>query len=257
MKPPSTTKVGIVARGGYQAEAHYFLCGLGIKEKAALFERQIRHVLDEREYSCLKFSTNGSCPENPSNQDAATVDLRIFAQSRSKETLSPLKFLKPIVDNIMQSYPGATFHTDTRQAFPKEFYEYWVSIIPQTAIKHACHLPWKGQHVEIPPPIDTAAFVYKQPTYETSDPINPASLGPAIKAPLGYIVHARSGDKGSDSNVGFFVRNSGEWDWLRSLLTVNKIRELLGDDDKGKPIFRFELPHLHGRQLSHYGSAKH
>ncbi|KAK6206950.1 hypothetical protein QIS74_13438 [Colletotrichum tabaci] len=244
IKPPPTTKVGITAKGGYQAEAHYFLCGLDIAEKAALFERQLRHVLDEASFSCLKFRTNGSCPENPSNQDAATVDLRIFAQARDQEALSPLRFLKPIVDNIMQSYPGATFHLDTRQAFAKEYYEYWVSIIPQSAARHVCHLPWKAGRVEIEPPADTVEFVYEQPTYETESPVNLSSLGPATTAPLGYVVHARSGDKGSDSNVGFFVRNADEWDWLRSLLTVSKIRELLGEDDKGKPIFRFELPHL-------------
>ncbi|KAF6823851.1 duf1446 domain-containing protein [Colletotrichum plurivorum] len=245
-KPPPTTKVGITAKGGYQAEAHYFLCGLDIPEKAALFERQMRHVLDESQFTCLKFRTNGSCPENPSNQDAATVDLRVFAQSRSAEALSPLNFLKPMLDNIMQSYPGATFHMDTRQALPKEFYEYWVSIIPQAAAKHVCHLPWKdGRAVVIDPPTDTVEFRHSQPTYETAGPVSLTSFGPATRAPLGYVVQARSGDKGSDSNVGFFVRNGDEWDWLRSLLTVNRIRGLLGDDDKGKPIYRFELPHLH------------
>ncbi|KAI8296292.1 hypothetical protein K4K56_006266 [Colletotrichum sp. SAR 10_98] len=245
IKPPPTTKVGITAKGGFQAEAHYFLCGLDIPEKAALFERQLRHVFDESKFSCLKFRTNGSCPVNPSNQDAATVDLRIFAQARDEDTLSPLKFLKPMVDNIMQSYPGATFHMDTRQAFPREYYEYWVSIIPQSAAKHVCHLPWKSQRVNIDPPSDTIEYVYNQPTYETKDPISMTTLGPTTRAPLGYVVHARSGDKGSDSNVGFFMRNADEWDWLRSILTVSKIRELLGEDDMGKPIFRFELPHLH------------
>ncbi|KAF7557756.1 hypothetical protein G7Z17_g492 [Cylindrodendrum hubeiense] len=46
-KPPPTTKVGITAKGGFQAEAHYFLCGLDIEEKAALLERQLfcRRVL--------------------------------------------------------------------------------------------------------------------------------------------------------------------------------------------------------------------
>ena len=55
----------------------------------------------------------------------------------------------------------------------------------------------------------------------------------------------RSGDKCSDCNCGFFVRHDDEWDWLRSFLTVAKIRELLGpEEDKGKPIDRFELPNI-------------
>jgi len=41
------------------------------------------------------------------------------------------------------------------------------------------------------------------------------------------------------------VRHADEWDWLRSLLTVAKIRELLGpEEDKGKPIDRFEMPNI-------------
>ncbi|KAK1763972.1 hypothetical protein QBC33DRAFT_613409 [Phialemonium atrogriseum] len=244
IKPPPTTKVGITARGGYQAEAHYFLCGLDIEEKAALLERQIRHLLDESRYHCLKFRVNGRCPDNPSSQDAATVDFRIFAQSRDESALAVEAFLRPITDVIMQSYPGATFGVDARQAVPKPYYEYWVSLIPQSFAKHVCHVPHMGLHVSIEPPTDTADFLHSQPTYETRNPVDLAKLGPTTKAPLGYITHARSGDKGSDANVGFFVRSADEWDWLRSVLTVDKIRELLGEDDTGKPIFRFELPRL-------------
>lgn len=40
------------------------------------------------------------------------------------------------------------------------------------------------------------------------------------------------------------MRRSDEWDWLRSFLTVDKIKELLGAEYKGKPIDRFELPNL-------------
>lgn len=246
MKPPPTTKVGITANGGFQAEAHYFLCGLDIEEKATMIEKQVRAVLDESKYHCLKFRVNGRCPENPRNQDAATVDLRIFAQAKKKEDLEISRFLRPITDQIMQSYPGATFGIDARQALPKPYHEYWVSLLPQASVKHIVYMPFKGLEVPIPAPEDTLDFVQSQPSYETTNPIDVFSLGPTTKAPLGYVVHARSGDKGSDCNVGFFVRRSDEWNWLRSLLTVQKVRELLGEDDTGKPIFRFELPNITG-----------
>ncbi|RKK92414.1 hypothetical protein BFJ68_g2298 [Fusarium oxysporum] len=244
LKPPPTTKVGITAKGGYQAEAHYFLCGLDIEEKAALLERQVRAMLDESKFHCLKFRVNGRCPENPRSQDAATVDVRIFAQSRTEEALSTANFLRPVTDVIMQSYPGATFAVDARQAVPKPYYEYFVALLPQKDITHVAHVPEKGLEIPIAAPTDTQDFLYEQSTYETTSPVDLSSFGPTTRAPLGYIVHARSGDKGSDANVGFFVRNTDEWDWLRSVLTVNKIRELLGDDDTGKPIFRFELPNI-------------
>jgi hypothetical protein len=246
--PPPTTKVGITAKGGYQAEVHYFLCGLDIAEKAAMIERQIRDVLDESSFHTLVFRANGSCPEDPTNQDSATVDLRVFAQSEDESALSTENFLRPCTDVIMESYPGATFGTDLRQALPKPYYEYWVALIPQIKAKHSVVLPFKnGITVEIPAPTATVDFVREQPSYETQDPVDPTSWGPSVRSPLGYVVHARSGDKGSDANVGFFVRHEDEWDWLRSTLTVAKVKELLGRDYNGDRIFRFELPAIHGK----------
>ncbi|KAH7131711.1 hypothetical protein B0J13DRAFT_508808 [Dactylonectria estremocensis] len=244
MMPPPTTKVGITAKGGFQAEAHYFLCGLDIEEKAAFLERQIRVGLDESKYHCLKFRINGRCPANPRNQDAATVDFRIFAQAKNEEDLSKKNFFLPVTDTIMQTYPGATFAVDARQAAPKPYFEYWVALLPQSSIQQVCYVPSKGVETSISAPTNCQEFLYDQSTYETQDPIDLSALGPTTKAPLGYVVHARSGDKGSDANVGFFARNADEWDWLRSLLTVEKVRELLDEDDAGKPIFRFELQNI-------------
>lgn len=45
LPPPPTTKVGLTARGGYQAEVHWFLTGLDIPEKARMLEAQLRHNL--------------------------------------------------------------------------------------------------------------------------------------------------------------------------------------------------------------------
>lgn len=62
---------------------------------------------------------------------------------------------------------------------------------------------------------------------------------------MGWIVHARSGDKGSNANVGFWVRSSEEYEWLRSLLTVPFLEQLLGGEYReGRKIDRFELPGL-------------
>ena len=47
---------------------------------------------------------------------------------------------------------------------------------------------------------------------------------------LGDLVLARSGDKGSNLNCGFFVRTPKAWEWLRSFLSSAKIIELMGED---------------------------
>ena len=70
-------------------------------------------------------------------------------------------------------------------------------------------------------------------------------FGPTTRGPLGWIVHARSGDKGSNANVGLWVRHKDEWDWLRSLLSVETVKKLLADEYNGKKVDRFELPNMY------------
>lgn len=104
LPPPPTTKVGISSIAGYSAELHWAIVGLDIMEKAQLFERQLKLSFGEerlRKLSLLKFTTNGVAAENPTCQNDATVDFRIFAQARDKEDLSLQNFIRPVWDCIM------------------------------------------------------------------------------------------------------------------------------------------------------------
>ena len=64
-----------------------------------------------------------------------------------------------------------------------------------------------------------------------------------VVASLGEIVHARSGDKGGDANLGVWVRDREAWEWLRSTLTVDELRRLL-PETRDLAISRYELPNL-------------
>ncbi|KAL4957311.1 hypothetical protein BDW69DRAFT_191742 [Aspergillus filifer] len=265
--PPPTTKVGITARGGFQAEASYFLVGLDIDAKARMLEAQIRHLLApySSKYTVLRFSTLGSAPQNPSTQNSATVTFRVVVQARHAEDIAPNSFLRHVTDNIMQGYPGATFHLDMRQGFPKQIFEYYVTLLPQEDVKHQVHLPFKGNKVlDIPPPPKTRTYPLQQPvtilnldshrhtdsspsktqspSTISSSPVPHPNLspnlskpsnttntphGPTTRGPLGWLVHARSGDKGPDANCGFWVRHADEYDWLRETLSLENMAGLL------------------------------
>ncbi|KAM5341672.1 hypothetical protein ACJ41O_014703 [Fusarium nematophilum] len=247
---PSTTKVGITAFGGYQAEFHYYLVGLDLEEKAEWTERQIRHSIGDRikDLSCLRFSLNGYSPDNPRNQEVSTVDFRIFVQTKNKalvdkSTLDVPGFNRWCMENFLQSCPGATLGNDQRQSEGKPFYEYYVTLLPQSEVRHRVELPWAGRSIDIPVQKNVRPdYPRDQKSYETSDPVDLATFGPTTRGPLGWVVGGRSGDKASDANVGFYVRHDDEWDWLRSVLTVDKIHQLLEGSDKGKKIERFEIP---------------
>ena len=56
-------------------------------------------------------------------------------------------------------------------------------------------------------------------------------------------MHARSGDKGGDANLGVWVRDRAAWEWLTSTLTVDELRRLL-PETRQLAISRYELPNL-------------
>lgn len=252
LPPPPTTKVGCTALGGYQAEASWFLTGLDIEAKARMLESQIRLLLlpYSHKYTLLNFRVIGSAKPNSDTQDGATVIFRVFVQAPHPDDIAPNKFLRPIIDNIMQGYPGATFHLDFRQGIPKPYFEYYVTLLPQTSVQHVVH--FDSRTTTIPPPTQTHTFPIRQPSQPA--PLNPiplTSFGPTEHAPLGLIVNARSGDKGSDCNVGFWVRHADEYTWLINTLTIPTMTRLLGKeyDPHRRPkieIERFELPNLKG-----------
>jgi hypothetical protein len=129
---------------------------------------------------------------------------------------------------------------------PKPFMEMFPAVIPLSSIDHRALV---GQKIiPIPASVETTIYPVIRPSYETETLTDLASFGPAKSAPLGSIVHARSGDKANNSNIGFFVRNEDEYPWLQSLLTVEKLKDLLGDDwttgNTSKKIERCEFPNL-------------
>lgn len=258
----SLTRISISGFAGWQAEYHIYLVGLDIDAKCQMAEDQIRDELGPerlKKFSCLKFMRNGESPIDARNQDIATVDFRIFAQSKDRQLLNmrnPEGFFRISMVNFLMSCPGASLGNDMRQAEGKPFYEYWPALLPQTHVSHRVHLLFPAPEgskdiIDIPAPTKTEKHQRQQPSYETSNPISPISFGETVRAPLGKIVLGRSGDKASDCNVGFFVRpspNNELWDWLRSTLTIPKIKEMLGPEEVhkfGKPelrVDRFEMP---------------
>lgn len=233
--PPPTTKVGITAKGGWQAEVHWFLVGLDIREKARMMETQIRHALgDLSRFHVLNFTLNGTAGEDAMEQNAATVDFRVFAQARRVQDIAPAQFLKPIIDLVMVSYPGGQFHLDFRQGIPKPVQEYSVCLVSQEDIHHVVHMH-DGRVLDVAAPCVTRTFPTQQPSEDVSM-VEAGNFGETVRGPLGWLVHARSGDKGSNANVGFWVRYRDEYDWLRWLLSTEKIKELLGKEYRGKKI---------------------
>lgn len=209
-----------------------------------MVEAQVRKAVgnNAEKFTKFEFTQTGVAMENPTNQNAATIDFRILVQAPTEDDISPTKILRPCLDSIMQSYPGSTPHLDFRQGFPKQVFEYYVTLLPQADVEHKVHLE-SGESIVIDPPTVTKTWDKQQPSEAVSKgAVDLYTFGKTQRGPLGWVVHARSGDKGSNANVGFWVRSEEEYQWLRTLLSVEKMQYLLADEYKqGNKIVRYYI----------------
>lgn len=252
LPPPATTKAMIAGKGGYQAEATFYINGLDVMKKATMMKNQLSHIFQDCRFSKLSIELYGTQAENPSSQQAGTVSLRVFAQARKKEYIDELRFKIPLYALRMQSYPGYHMNLDFRTMAPRPFMEMFPALMPVSLIDHRVQIS-TGAVIKVGQPKVTATYPVVRPSADTAEPVDLLSFGPAEFAPLGNIVHARSGDKGDNSNVGFFVRDASEYPWLRTLLSVDKLKQLLGDDwhsgNTNRRVERIEFPTINAVHL--------
>lgn len=129
----------------------------------------------------------------------------------------------------MQHYHGKSFSLDFRSRAPRCFIGYFPAIIEQKQIKEDIHFVESGLVFNVGHVSQTRPIGQRR-SYETVCPGDLGRSGPTEEDILGRIVYTRSGDKGGNINIGFFVHADDEVDWLRSSLTWGKMIELIADD---------------------------
>ena len=65
-----------------------------------------------------------------------------------------------------------------------------------------------------------------------------------MKILLGQIAHARSGDKGSSSNVGLMFYSYEVYGWAKTYITEKRVKEHFNNIVKGN-VKRYEMDNLH------------
>jgi hypothetical protein len=145
---------------------------------------------------------------------------------------------------------GPRLSYDFRLAVPKPYVLYDACTVPIAALSQ--YYVWvDGASTPIPveqvQPADAKAVI-RSDSYDSfggphdTKPQDASERGPVKRVPIGKIVYARSGDKGGNANVGFYVRREEEYPWLCETLSLQCIRELMADEDLGARIERVEMP---------------
>ncbi|KAF0960266.1 acyclic terpene utilization AtuA family protein [Rhodococcus sp. T7] len=235
--PPPTTKVAVFGRIGYQVVHSVFVTAPQVDEKVRHLESQLRADLPSD--VDLDVTRLGTAAVDPRTQWDATVCVRVMATATAREALLDFNLGRQLRSLYLQSVPGF-FHdgASTLVSEPRPRIDYWPALLSAPMVPHAVVLP-DGRREAI---ATSAVTTVPSQLPEQNPPAVPDS-GPTRVVELGALVHARSGDKGGNSNVGLWVKDRAHWPWLQGTLTVDELRSLM-PEAKDLDIVRHEFAHL-------------
>ncbi|KAJ0331631.1 hypothetical protein COL5a_002296 [Colletotrichum fioriniae] len=242
LPPPSTTKLSICLMGGYQAEISAYATGLDTDFKFEVLKSQVLDQINQSDFTTFSIEKYGSSVADPRSQKLCTTQFRMFAQSRTKAAFE--QFKKAIFYNGLQGYCGLHLGMDWRTMEPRPYVRYFPALIPQSRIPLVVSLIG-GEKQHTIEARQNGGTPPRQPDYDATVPLSKIPLSRTVRRPLGDLVFARSGDKGGNANVGFWVRSASAWPWLQAFMTRRRLIELLGDDWQARYVVeRCEFPGL-------------
>ena len=248
LRPPEQLKVCVNALGGWRNSLELVLTGLDLDEKEAWVRAQLEPSLRA---ASVTWSRSGTPVEDADTEEAASLRLRVTVRDTDQDVVGKA-FTAPGVELALASYPGFTLTAPPGPASPYGVYR--AAYVDRAAVTHTVHLPDGSVEVVTDPVLEGRPAVPDAPAPQVTGvgagtAGTTGASGPTRRVPLGGFVHARSGDKGGDANVGLWVR-AGERqaeraDWLLATVTPDLVRTLL-PEAADLDVEVHPLPNLHG-----------
>ena len=231
--PPATLKVSCNALGGFRNQVAMVLTGLDIEAKADLARRGFEQAL-KTQPAQIDWELTKTAVADADTEEGASAKLIVTARDKDPKVVGRA-FSNAGVEIALASYPG--FHSMTPPADATAYGVFTPGFIPQEEVAHRVTMP-----------DGTARTVEAPGYYLTETAIEPVSLpaapaGDTVRAPLGRVAGARSGDKGGSANIGLWARDDAGFAWLADALTTDTLRELL-PEAADLAIHRTVLPNL-------------
>jgi hypothetical protein len=245
---PDTLKVAVNVLGGFRNSLTLLLTGLDLEAKAELVERQLwaavpggRAAFDAVDVQLLRHDPAA----DPSSEHAAQAELRVTVKDRDPGTVGKA-FTAPVVELALASVPGLYPSGPPAEASP--YGVYWPTTIPADQVsqlvtiggREPLILPHQGRQ-------SATSWHAGTPDAEGVD-----LEGPVVRAPLGAVFGARSGDKGGDANIGVWGRDARAYRWLAGFLTRDRVHALL-PETRGCAVEVHRLPNLHAVNVVVHG----
>ena len=173
---------------------------------------------------------------DPQTNEASFALLRVSVMDKDQKLVGRL-FSSKIVELALSSVPGFTLTSPPSNAMPAIVH--WPALVSKEKLKEI--LVIDNQEQEIKPVLfDESAGVVVNETAV----FGKKDFGKMEKAVLGSVFATRSGDKGGNANLGVWAKNRDAFEYLKSYLTVGKLKELLTDMSEFE-IEKYEFENLY------------
>jgi hypothetical protein len=239
--PPPTLKVAMNELGGYRNDVSVALTGLDVEEKAAVVEAAFWAACPSRpeDFASVRTRVVRTDHADPASNEAATSSWRITVKDPDERKVGRA-FSNAFIETALASIPGL-YGLSGGPSAASPYGVYRPAVVDADLVPQDVHVAGATVQVGSVAPDHGVAT-----TVVLAEPAGaPAATpdGPTVRAPLGRVAGARSGDKGGDANLGVFARSDAAFEWLAAFLTVDRIRELL-PETADLPVMRHDLPNI-------------
>ncbi len=246
LPPPPDLKVALNYLGGYRNSMTFGISVPEVTKKAEILVRAFWESAGPPEkFGTVDVKLIGQEIQDPPSNDLALAYLRISVKDSDPDKVGR-RFSSAAVELALSNYPGLFLTTPPGDATP--YSVYWPTTVPADLVPMRVVMENKEWQVSSVAPQSRANETPDRAPRTSSvesgpDPKRTTQGAPPITVPLGTIAGARSGDKGGNANVGFWVRSLEEYQWLEEYLTAERLRAMLSEAVELE-IDRYELPNL-------------
>ena len=240
--PPPTLKVAMNELGGFRNDLSIALTGLDVEAKAALVEAGFWAACpySPEDFASVTTTLVRSDAEDPATNEEAVALWRLTVKDPDERKVGRA-VSDAVIELALANIPGF-FSPSGAPTAARPYGVYRPATVPAAAVPQQVVVRAPGA-AEQRLVVESVAPAGQAAIEPLPGPTAAMSTGPTVRAPIGRVLGARSGDKGGNANLGVFARSDEAWAWMDETLTVEWLRELLPETAE-LPVRRHRLSNL-------------
>jgi hypothetical protein len=236
--PTDQLKLGVNLAAGWRNRIRIVLGGYQAEAKAKIVEETFWPLVGGRDsFEDTRSELFHSADSQSRSTSQGLSFLELSARDANQKKVGRL-FSSKAIELALASVPGITLAELPGR--PQGCGVFWPTLIDRDLITPVVTV--NEQAIALPhPPISAS---HPEGAIPQAQHEAPPPTGQTETRKLGELIGARSGDKGGNANVGFWVKRPEHYQWMTEQLSVEQLQAWLSESDYSGVVHRYEFPHL-------------